>query len=145
MNISTSTGAARACGIAIASTFAASAHSADEVDKMYVNPQYGYTWLDSSRAVDDGDHPALGIGWHLTDLLSLELNWIETDFDNTIEPYAGDPILGKADKPLQEHVPGAQGQPHARVPGGHFVQEDAGVEIAERTLSWLAESGLLAR
>lgn len=56
---------------------------------------------------------------------------------------AGDPILGKADKPLQEHVPGAQGQPHHRVPGGHFVQEDSGEEIARRTLEW--QAGLAAR
>lgn len=48
-----------------------------------------------------------------------------------------DPILGKADGPLQRHVPGAQGQPHARLDGSHFVQEDAGMEIARRTLAWL--------
>jgi haloalkane dehalogenase len=50
---------------------------------------------------------------------------------------AGDPILGRADRPLQEHVPGAAGQPHARVRGGHFVQEDAGEEIARRTVEWM--------
>ena len=50
---------------------------------------------------------------------------------------AGDPILGRADRPLQEHVAGAAGQPHARVPGGHFVQEDAGEEIARRTVDWM--------
>lgn len=50
-----------------------------------------------------------------------------------------DPILGRADKPLQSHVPGAAGQPHARVRGGHFVQEDAGVEIAERTIAWIRQ------
>ncbi|MCW2784828.1 MAG: haloalkane dehalogenase [Marmoricola sp.] len=55
----------------------------------------------------------------------------------TLFGYA-DPILGKADKPLQEHVPGAAGQPHARLAGSHFVQEDVGVEIAERTLAWIA-------
>jgi haloalkane dehalogenase len=49
----------------------------------------------------------------------------------------GDPILGRADKPLQAHVPGARDQPHARVAGGHFVQEDAGPEIAHRVLAWL--------
>jgi len=48
-----------------------------------------------------------------------------------------DPILGRADRPLQAHVPGAQGQPHARVSGGHFVQEDAGEEIARRTVAWM--------
>ncbi|MCX6396347.1 MAG: haloalkane dehalogenase [Propionibacteriales bacterium] len=49
-----------------------------------------------------------------------------------------DPILGKADKPLQEHVPGAAGQPHDRLDGSHFVQEDVGAEIARRTVVWIA-------
>ncbi len=48
-----------------------------------------------------------------------------------------DPILGKADTPLQEHVPGAAGQPHDRLDGSHFVQEDVGAEIARRTVSWI--------
>jgi haloalkane dehalogenase len=47
-----------------------------------------------------------------------------------------DPILGRGDKPLLEHVPGAAGQPHDRLPGGHFVQEDAGAEIARRVVAW---------
>ncbi len=51
---------------------------------------------------------------------------------------ASDPILGRADRPLQAHVPGAQGQPHTRVGGSHFVQEDAGPEIARRTVEWIA-------
>jgi len=51
-----------------------------------------------------------------------------------------DPILGNADKPLQEHVPGAAGQPHDRVAGGHFVQEDAGAEIAGTVVRWLGPS-----
>ncbi len=50
---------------------------------------------------------------------------------------AADPILGKGDRPLQRHVPGAQGQPHARLSGSHFVQEDAGPEIARRTVDWI--------
>ena len=49
---------------------------------------------------------------------------------------ARDPILGKADRPLIDHVPGAAGQPHARINGGHFIQEDCGPELAERILSW---------
>jgi haloalkane dehalogenase len=49
---------------------------------------------------------------------------------------AKDPILGKADKPLIEHVPGAKGQPHDRIRAGHFIQEDAGPELAERLLAW---------
>lgn len=49
---------------------------------------------------------------------------------------AKDPILGRADRPLIEHVPGASGQPHARINGSHFVQEDCGPELAERILQW---------
>ncbi len=56
---------------------------------------------------------------------------------------ARDPILGKADAPLIRHIPGAAGQPHARVNASHFVQEDAGGELARRLLSW--EAGLGTR
>lgn len=49
---------------------------------------------------------------------------------------ANDPILGKADRRLIEHVPGAEGQPHDRIRAGHFLQEDAGPELARRLLSW---------
>ena len=48
-----------------------------------------------------------------------------------------DPILGKFDKPLQEHVPGAKNQPHGRVHAGHFIQEDQGHELAQRTVEWI--------
>jgi len=48
-----------------------------------------------------------------------------------------DPILGRADRPLQRHVPGAGGQPHERFWGGHFVQEDRGDYLAERTVAWI--------
>jgi haloalkane dehalogenase len=47
-----------------------------------------------------------------------------------------DPILGRADEPLQRHVPGAKGQPHERFWGGHFVQEDRGDYLADRILAW---------
>lgn len=53
---------------------------------------------------------------------------------------ANDPILGKADKPLIEHVPGAKGQPHDRIRAGHFLQEDAGPELVERIVAWAAGS-----
>ncbi|MBE1548034.1 haloalkane dehalogenase [Mycobacterium sp. OAS707] len=49
---------------------------------------------------------------------------------------AKDPILGRADRPLIAHVPGAAGQPHARINGSHFVQEDCGPELAARMLAW---------
>jgi len=49
---------------------------------------------------------------------------------------AKDPLLGRADRPLIAHVPGAAGQPHARINGSHFVQEDCGPELAARMLAW---------
>lgn len=49
-----------------------------------------------------------------------------------------DPILGKADKPLIAHVPGAKDQPHDRIRAGHFLQEDAGPELAARIIAWQA-------
>lgn len=48
-----------------------------------------------------------------------------------------DPILGNADRALQKHVRGAEGQPHERTWGGHFVQEDRGPWLAERTIHWM--------
>lgn len=51
---------------------------------------------------------------------------------------ANDPILGKADRPLIEHVPGARDQPHDRIRAGHFLQEDAGGELAQRIIDWSA-------
>lgn len=43
-----------------------------------------------------------------------------------------DPILGKGDKVLREHVPGAKDMPHTRTHGGHFLQEDAGPDLARQ-------------
>jgi haloalkane dehalogenase len=51
-----------------------------------------------------------------------------------------DRLLGKADRPLIKHIPGAAGQPHARINASHFIQEDSGPELAERILSWLKEA-----
>ena len=44
----------------------------------------------------------------------------------------GDPVLGGMDALFQERIPGAMGQPHARVRGGHFLQEAAALELARR-------------
>jgi len=52
----------------------------------------------------------------------------------------GDPILGKFDRLLQARIPGASGQPHARVPGGHFLQEVSGPELARRIDAFITAS-----
>lgn len=56
-----------------------------------------------------------------------------------------DPITRGADKPFRERVPGAQGQPHTTIAGaGHFLQEDAGPELARVVVDWLRGLGVLA-
>jgi haloalkane dehalogenase len=43
----------------------------------------------------------------------------------------GDPITAGSDRYLQEHIPGARGQPHTTIAGGgHFLQEDRGPQLA---------------
>ncbi len=50
----------------------------------------------------------------------------------------GDPIFGGADRVLQEHVPGAAGQPHTRLPGAaHFIQEDRGPDLARTVAAFV--------
>lgn len=51
-----------------------------------------------------------------------------------------DPILGRADRPLQAHIPGCRGQPHERFWGGHFVQEDRGDHLASAIVKWMGGS-----
>jgi haloalkane dehalogenase len=52
----------------------------------------------------------------------------------------GDPITRGLDRRLRERIPGARGQPHRTVAGGHFLQEDAGPEIARHMVAWMAGS-----
>ena len=51
-----------------------------------------------------------------------------------------DPILGRGDGPLIAHVPGAEGQPHDRLVGWHFVQEDVGPELARGIVDLVART-----
>lgn len=44
----------------------------------------------------------------------------------------GDPITKGGEALFQKRVPGAKGLPHVIVKGGHFLQEDASKELAER-------------
>lgn len=50
-----------------------------------------------------------------------------------------DPVTAGADRVLQKLIPGAAGQPHATIANAaHFIQEDAGPELAEHLVAWLA-------
>jgi len=49
----------------------------------------------------------------------------------------GDPVLGQLHHEFIERVPGASGQPHQEfAPGGHFVQDDRGEDIAAALIAW---------
>jgi len=61
------------------------AYAADETGKWYINPMYGYTWLDDARFMDDDYHYGLGIGKHVSEHWSLELNGLYGDqFENDL-------------------------------------------------------------
>jgi haloalkane dehalogenase len=53
----------------------------------------------------------------------------------------GDPVTRGWDVRFQQEVAGARGQPHTTLRGaGHFVQEDAGEELARSVLDFLAKT-----
>lgn len=50
----------------------------------------------------------------------------------------GDPVLGQLHHEFIERVPGAAGQPHQEfTPGGHFIQDDRGEDIAAALIAWM--------
>jgi haloalkane dehalogenase len=53
----------------------------------------------------------------------------------------GDPVTAGYHERFQQEVPGANGQPHTTIRGaGHFVQEEAGEELARITLDLIART-----
>ena len=49
----------------------------------------------------------------------------------------GDPIMRGLDRRFHERVPGCRGQPHTKLRGGHFIQEDAPHDFAKVVLDLL--------
>jgi haloalkane dehalogenase len=50
----------------------------------------------------------------------------------------GDQITAGGDKVFREQVPGARGQPHITLHGGHFVQQQDGERWAQAVIDWIA-------
>lgn len=48
----------------------------------------------------------------------------------------GDPIMAGSEKALQKFIPGTADQPHSYLEAGHFIQEDAGEELAARSVEF---------
>jgi pimeloyl-ACP methyl ester carboxylesterase len=57
----------------------------------------------------------------------------------------GGPITRGLDRVLQQRIPGARGLPHRTVRGGHFLQEDAGPELAAAIVDLIARTPQAAR
>ena len=53
----------------------------------------------------------------------------------------GDPVTRGGEAAFQQRVPGARGQPHVTLHGGHFLQEDSPAEIARIIDAMIARSG----
>jgi len=50
-----------------------------------------------------------------------------------------DPVLGALGQEFIDRVPGAAGQPHQQLsPGGHFIQDDRGEDLAAALIDWIA-------
>ena len=50
----------------------------------------------------------------------------------------GDQVLGHLGQEFIDRVPGAAGQPHQTFePGGHFLQDDRGEDVAAALANWL--------
>lgn len=54
----------------------------------------------------------------------------------------GDPITGPMGPILRRHLPGALDREHPTLTGGHFLQEDAGTELAEHIVRFVRETPL---
>ncbi len=51
----------------------------------------------------------------------------------------GDIVLGHLQSTFVDRIPGAAGQPHQTFePGGHFLQDDRGEDVAAAIIAWLA-------
>jgi haloalkane dehalogenase len=51
----------------------------------------------------------------------------------------GDIVLGHLQQHFVDRIPGAAGQPHQTFePGGHFLQDDRGEDVAAAVISWMA-------
>ncbi len=79
------------------------------------------------------DNPASPANRAAWEILSKWNKPFLTTFSNA------DPITRGIDKIMQKNIPGAQGQPHQTLIGGHFLQEDASTEFATAVNHLIAE------
>lgn len=83
-------------------------------------------------SIDDPEHAANRRAWEV--LANFDRPWLTLFSDQ-------DAITRHGERIFQSRVKGAQGQPHALVAGaGHFLQEDKGVEVAQKVVEFMRGS-----
>lgn len=80
------------------------------------------------------DDPAVSANRRAWEVLRTWSKPFLTTFSN------GDPIMRGGDRYFQEQIPGAAGRNHETLRGGHFLQEDSGVEFAEAVNRLIADT-----
>ena len=96
-------------------------------------------WCEEMGAETIGD---LGFGYH-DGVAENRLAW--QALEQWDKPFLtlwcpGDRVLGHLGDEFVERVPGAARQPHQRLePGGHFLQDDRGEDVAAALVNWLAQ------
>ncbi|MEM9775921.1 MAG: haloalkane dehalogenase, partial [Chloroflexota bacterium] len=53
-----------------------------------------------------------------------------------------DPITAGGEKPLQKYIPGAKGQKHTKLKGGHFIQDDNPEDLCAVILQFMIDNPL---
>jgi haloalkane dehalogenase len=77
----------------------------------------------------DPEAPGNQAAWDILKRWEKPFLTLFSDLDPVTAPYA---------RHFQERIPGAEGQPHATIQrAGHFLQEDAGEELAERVIAFM--------
>jgi len=76
------------------------------------------------------DHPAAHIGQIAWEKLENYHNPVLSLFS------LNDPFTRGGDQLIREQIPGAQGQNHRKLPGGHFIQEDANEELVKQIIKF---------
>ncbi len=82
------------------------------------------------------DNPASAANRQAWEVLKKWKKPFLTTFSN------GDPIMRGGDKYLQSKIPGTSGLPHVTLKGGHFLQEDSGIEFAQAINNLLASDAV---
>jgi haloalkane dehalogenase len=95
-------------------------------------------------------YPSLVPVSNYSPLASADNHRAWSTFERWTKPFIccfsdGDPITKGLDREFRERVPGAAGQPHATLRGGHFVQEDSGPEFARLVIDACSSGRAIAQ